>query len=179
MSIQENRKMLWKLVGVIALMGVLVAVSVPLYDLFCRVTGFGGTPLQADANQSEVVKDTINVRFDASLERNMPWDFNPAENLVTVNLGESKTMNYIAHNPTDQTITGSATFNVFPFTTGEYFVKLQCFCFLEQELAPGESKEMPVVFYVDPEILNDPETKNLESITLSYTFHKVKDKSST
>ncbi len=179
MTTKQNRKTLWKLVGVIGFMGLLVIVSVPLYDWFCRVTGFGGTPLQANVNQGEVLKQTINVRFDASLERNMPWDFKAAENLVTVNLGESKTMNYVAHNPTDETITGSATFNVFPFTSGEYFVKLQCFCFMEQELAPGESKEMPVVFYVDPEILNDPETKNLESITLSYTFHKVEDKSST
>lgn len=179
MTTQENRRTLWKLVGVIALMGVLVVVSIPLYDWFCRVTGFGGTPLQADANQNEILERTINVRFDASLERNMPWDFKPAENQVTVNLGESKTMYYVAHNPTDVPITGSATFNVFPFTVGEYFVKLQCFCFLEQELAPGESKEMPVVFYVDPEILVDPETKNLESITLSYTFHKVEEQSST
>lgn len=179
MTTKQNRKTLWKLVGVIGFMGLLVIVSVPLYDWFCRVTGFGGTPLQANVNQGEVLKQTINVRFDASLERNMPWDFKAAENLVTVNLGESKTMNYVAHNPTDETITGSATFNVFPFTSGEYFVKLQCFCFMEQELAPGESKEMPVVFYVDPEILNDPETKNLESITLSYTFHKVEGESST
>ena len=179
MTTQKNRRTLLKLVGVIALMGVLVIVSVPFYDWFCRVTGFGGTPLVADANQGEVLAQEINIRFDASLERNMPWDFKPAENQVTVNLGESKTMHYIAHNPTDQTITGSATFNVFPFTGGEYFVKLQCFCFIEQELAPGESKEMPVVFYVDPEILNDPETKNLESITLSYTFHKVADENST
>ena len=179
MTTQENRRTLWKLVGVIAFMGVLVVVSIPLYDWFCRVTGFGGTPLQADANQNEILERTINVRFDASLERNMPWDFKPAENQVTVNLGESKTIYYVAHNPTDVPITGSATFNVFPFTVGEYFVKLQCFCFLEQELAPGESKEMPVVFYVDPEILVDPETKNLESITLSYTFHKVEVQSST
>lgn len=174
----KNRSTLIKLVGVIALMGALVIVSVPLYDWFCRVTGFGGTPLQATSNQGEVHKETMNVRFDASLERNMPWNFKPSENQVTVNLGESKTMHYIAHNPTNETITGSATFNVFPFTTGEYFVKLQCFCFMEQELAPGESKEMPVVFYVDPEILNNPETKNLENITLSYTFHRVEGESS-
>lgn len=161
--------------GVILLMGLLVVVSVPLYDWFCRVTGYGGTTSVAEFNTQETVSHPIKVRFDASLARGMTWDFQPEVNEVIVNLGESKTVNYIAHNPTDETITGTATFNVFPFTAGEYFVKLQCFCFMEQTLAPGESKEMPVVFYVESEILDGAETKNLEAITLSYTFHRMEE----
>ena len=171
----KNKKTLIRLSGVILLMGMLVVVSVPLYDWFCRVTGYGGTTSIASENNQEIVSESINIRFDASLASGMPWDFNPEVNEVTVNLGESKTVNYIAHNPTDQPITGTATFNVFPFTAGEYFVKLQCFCFMEQTLQPGESKEMPVVFFVEPEITEGEETKNLEAITLSYTFHRMEE----
>ncbi len=175
MNLSANRSTVIKLLGVVFLMGALAWASVPFYDWFCRVTGFGGTTSVAEFNNNEVMSiyRPINVRFDASLERDMPWEFKPEVNEVTINLGESKTVNYIAHNPTNETITGTATFNVFPFTGGEYFVKLQCFCFMEQTLAPGESKEMPVVFYVEQEILDDPETSNLETITLSYTFHRV------
>ncbi|HUF55851.1 MAG TPA: cytochrome c oxidase assembly protein [Thermohalobaculum sp.] len=147
--------------------------SVPLYDLFCRVTGFGGTPRTAEVGSAEVLDQTITVRFDASTARTMPWRFKPVETTHEIRIGETGLAFYEAHNPTDRPITGTATFNVAPLSVGSYFVKIDCFCFVEQTLMPGETVEMPVTFYVDPEITRDPETKGVPEITLSYTFYET------
>ncbi len=146
--------------------------SVPLYDLFCRVTGFGGTPQTAEAAGTEVLDRTITVRFDASTGRAMPWRFRPLETTHEIRIGETGLAFYEAHNPTDRPITGSATYNVAPLSVGRHFVKIDCFCFVEQTLMPGETVEMPVTFYVDPAITRDPETEGVPEITLSYTFYE-------
>ncbi|MEL7107114.1 MAG: cytochrome c oxidase assembly protein [Pseudomonadota bacterium] len=170
---QQNKRTVMRLVGVGVLMGALAWASVPLYDLFCRVTGFGGTPLVAETGADTVLDQTIEVRFDASLASDMPWDFRPMERTMTIRLGETALAFYEAHNPTNMPVAGSASFNVAPFAAGGYFTKIDCFCFEEQVLQPGETVQMPVSFYVDPEILEDEEGKHVPTITLSYTFHVI------
>ncbi|GIT91037.1 cytochrome c oxidase assembly protein CtaG [Jannaschia pagri] len=152
-------------------MGSLGWASVPLYDLFCRVTGYGGTTSQAEAGSDVVLDQTVLVRFDASRERGMPWEFSPVQNQMRVRIGETNLAFYEAHNPTDKPVAGTASFNVAPFAAGAHFVKIDCFCFEEQILQPGETVSMPVTFFVDPEIVEDPEAKGIPEITLSYTFH--------
>lgn len=169
----ENRRTLVRLVGVGVVMGALAWASVPLYDLFCRVTGFGGTPLVADAGSDTILDQTIVVRFDASLARDMPWTFRPVQRTMTLRLGEMGLAFYEAHNPTDAPIAGAASFNVAPHAAGGYFTKIDCFCFEEQLLQPGETAQMPVTFFVDPAILDDEDGKHVPTITLSYTFHMI------
>ncbi|MCY3879192.1 MAG: cytochrome c oxidase assembly protein [Rhodobacteraceae bacterium] len=169
----RNRRSMLALAGVVMLMAGAAWASVPLYDWFCRVTGFGGATVAADTVPDSILERTVLVRFDASLERNMPWKFRPAEREIEVRLGESVIMHYEASNPTSQPIAGTASFNVFPFTAGGYFVKLDCFCFQEQVLQPGETVLMPVNFYIDPEIIDHPEAGAAATITLSYTFHRT------
>ena len=147
--------------------------SVPLYDLFCRVTGYGGTTQVAAAASDRVLDRTVTVRFDASLNGDMPWEFRPAETTMEVKIGETALAFYEAHNPTDRPIAGTASYNVAPFSMGGYFTKIDCFCFELQVLQPGESVMMPVTFYVDPEIVDDIEGKHVHTITLSYTFHET------
>lgn len=147
--------------------------SVPLYDWFCRVTGYGGTPLETTAGSEIVLDQTIKIRFDGSLENGMGWEFRPVEREMELRIGETGLAFYEAYNPTDRPIAGSASFNVFPFTAGGFFMKIDCFCFEEQTLLPGERVEMPVTFYVDPEIIDDPDGKHIEQITLSYTFYEI------
>ena len=171
----KNRKILVALVGVVGLMGAAAWASVPLYDWFCRVTGYGGTPVTAQESSGELLERKITVRFDASLERDMPWTFRPLEREVETRIGESRLVFYEAHNPTGSPVSGVASFNVYPFSAGEYFVKIDCFCFQEQLLEPGERVEMPVSFYVDPDIVNDSETRDLGTIILSYTFHRSQE----
>ncbi|RLJ60632.1 cytochrome c oxidase assembly protein subunit 11 [Litoreibacter meonggei] len=161
------------LVGVVLTMGALGFASVPLYDLFCRVTGYGGTTAQADADSDVILDRTINVRFDGSLSSNMAWEFKPVQREMTVRIGETGLAFYEAYNPTDRPIAGQASYNVFPFTAGGYFNKIACFCFTEQVLQPGERIQMPVTFFVDPEIVDDPDAKFVEEITLSYTFYEI------
>ena len=170
---QQINRTLIALVALVMFMGMAAWASVPLYDWFCRVTGFGGTTLTAATNSSVVLEEQINIRFDASLERGMPWEFQPEKNHLKVKIGESNIAYYKAHNPTSRPVAGTASFNVFPFTAGEYFVKIDCFCFEEQILQPGETTQMPVIFYIDPEIVDDPEASQFGTITLSYTFHKT------
>ncbi len=160
-------------VGVVVVMGALAWASVPMYDWFCRVTGFGGTTNVADAGSVEVVDRTIKVRFDASLERGMPWEFKPMQLEVELRLGEEGLAFYEAYNPTDRPIAGTASYNVAPYGAGLYFSKIACFCFEEQILMPGERVQMPVSFFVDPDIMNDADTKFAKHITLSYTFHEI------
>jgi len=160
-------------VGVVLLMGSLAWASVPFYDWFCRVTGFGGTTGVSEVAPDDILDKTIRVRFDSSVERGMPWDFKPVERTMEVRIGETGLAFYEATNPTDRPIAGSASYNVVPYSAGGYFSKIDCFCFEMQVLQPGETVLMPVTFYVDPEIVDDPEAKYLHQITLSYTFHEI------
>lgn len=144
--------------------------AVPLYQLFCQVTGFAGTTQRADDVASEVLDRTVMVQFDANVSEDLGWDFRPRDRRVTVNVGEPIEIVYLATNTTDHVTTGTASFNVTPETTGGYFMKVACFCFTEQTLQPGETVEMPVLFYVDPSIAEDRNLDYVDTITLSYTF---------
>ncbi len=148
--------------------------SVPLYSLFCKVTGFDGTPIIRDANSSEVLDRTISVRLDANVSPGLKWRFAPETPEVKVKLGETTTVMYKVTNTGDKRATGIATYNVQPDLAGSYFSKLECFCFTEQTLKPGESLESAVVFYVDPRLVQDSDIKELTSITLSYTYFPSK-----
>jgi cytochrome c oxidase assembly protein subunit 11 len=159
--------------GVVVLMGSLSWAAVPFYDWFCRVTGFGGATGVAEAAPDTILDQTVTVRFDASLDRGMPWTFRPVERSMTIRLGETGLAFYEAHNPTDRVVAGSASYNVTPYAAGGYFEKIACFCFEEQVLQPGETVLMPVSFFVDPEILQDPEGQHVSEITLSYTFYEI------
>lgn len=147
--------------------------SVPLYDLFCRVTGYGGTTQVAEAAPGAAADRMITVRFDASLNRKLPWRFEAPKTDVKLSIGESGLAFYRAQNLTDRRITGTATYNVSPAEAGYYFSKVDCFCFTEQVLEPGQSVDMPVSFFIDPEILTDPEMDDVKTITLSYTFFEA------
>ena len=157
--------------GVAILMGSLAWASVPLYDWFCRVTGYGGATSVAEAGSGIVLDRTIRIRFDASLERGMPWEFRPVERVMELRIGETGLAFYEAYNPTDEPVAGTASYNVAPFEAGGFFAKIDCFCFELQVLQPGERALMPVTFFVDPEIVDDRDARRLRSITLSYTFH--------
>jgi len=166
------------LVGVAFGMLGMAYAAVPLYDLFCRVTGFGGTTQTARPGEAvEPIDRTVTVRFDGSLNKGMPWEFAPVEDSVEIRIGEVGLAFYTAHNPTDRPIRGHASYNVAPYSVGGYFVKVDCFCFEEQVLQPGETMRMPVTFYVDPEIVDDAETEAVHTITLSYTFYEDDDQS--
>ncbi len=173
MSESANNKTLIKLVGVVCVMVSLSFASVPLYDWFCRVTGYGGTTSVADGGSDKVLDREVTIRFASATERGMPWKFKPVATTMKVKIGETGLAFYEASNPTDRTVAGSASFNVTPFTAGGYFSKIDCFCFTEQVLAPGETVQMPVTFFVDPEIVEDDEAKLVHTITLSYTFHEI------
>lgn len=170
-NLTENGRVVAMTMGTVVAMGSLGWAAVPLYDLFCRVTGYGGTTARAEAGGTEILDRTVLVRFDASKERGMPWEFKPVERTMRVRIGETNLAFYEATNPTDEPVAGTASFNVAPFAAGPHFVKIACFCFEEQVLQPGETISMPVTFFVDPEIVDDPEAKGIPEITLSYTFH--------
>ncbi len=165
--------------ALVALMGGLSFAAVPFYDWFCRVTGFSGTTQRAEAASETVLDQTIVVRFDASTNRDMPWRFKPAQTQMRVRIGETAVAYYVAENPTDQSITGTATFNVTPLQLGGYFNKIACFCFEEQTLAPGERVDMPVQFFVDPALVEDAEYGDVSTITLSYTFFRLQEQDRT
>jgi cytochrome c oxidase assembly protein subunit 11 len=148
--------------------------AVPLYDWFCRSTGFAGTPMLAKAAPANVLDRKIIVRLDANVAGGLPWRFMPEKSFVEVKVGDVLTVNYIVVNETAQEIVGNATYNVSPPTVGAYFSKINCFCFTEQRLKPGERREMPVVFFIDPKIVEDAEHDNLNTITLSYTMYRVR-----
>ena len=170
---QNHAKTVWKLLGVVAFMGALGFASVPLYDLFCRVTGYGGTTSTATGDSDVILDQTILIRFDASTASDMEWEFEAPTEPMEIRIGETGMAFYTAYNPTDRTIAGTAAYNVTPFAAGLYFSKIACFCFTEQVLEPGERVEMPVTFYVDPEIVNDPDARHIPAITLSYTFYET------
>ncbi len=151
--------------------------SVPLYRLFCQVTGLNGTVSRAEASEldfSQAVKgQTIQVRFDANHRDDLPWDFKPEQTTDTATVGARDLAIFIAKNKSNRPVTGTATYNVTPAQAGKYFTKIQCFCFTQQTLQPGEQVRMPVIFYIDPKIATDPDTQSVEEITLSYTFYPV------
>lgn len=149
--------------------------AVPLYDLFCRVTGYGGTTQTAQYDPGQILERTVQVRFDASRSRGFPWEFEPLQREMTVRVGETALAFYRVTNPTDEPVTGIATYNVTPFKMGPYFAKLECFCFTEQTLGPGESMDMPVVFFIDPLMDEERRMDDVQSVTLSYTFFEASD----
>jgi cytochrome c oxidase assembly protein subunit 11 len=161
------------LASVVAGMVGLSFASVPLYRLFCQATGVGGTTQRATAASSKVAVASITIRFDAETAPDLGWEFRPLQSTLTVHPGEEQKAFYRAFNKTAGPLTGTATYNVTPAKAGIYFDKLQCFCFSEQHLAAGERAEMPVVFFVDPDILTDPNTSDVRTITLSYTMFRA------
>jgi cytochrome c oxidase assembly protein subunit 11 len=161
------------LVGLVAGMTGLAFASVPLYRLFCQVTGYGGVPQRAEQAPGEVLDRTLRVRFDTNIDRSLPWHFAALQRSVDVKIGETELVFFKASNDWNAPVTGTAVFNVVPELAGRYFTKIECFCFKEQTLQPGQSIEMPVVFFVDPKIVEDEDTKNIDEITLSYTFYRT------
>ncbi len=171
--IAAQKKTAAYLAGVAALMLSLSFAAVPFYDWFCRVTGFGGTTSVAQEASEVILDKTVIVRFDASLDANMAWEFKPMQTEMTVRIGETGLAFYEAYNPTDRPIAGTASYNVTPDQSGGYFTKIACFCFTEQVLQPGERVTMPVTFFVDPSIEENPEAREIKEITLSYTFYET------
>eukprot|EP01013_Petalomonas_cantuscygni_P008457 TRINITY_DN21180_c0_g1_i1.p1 TRINITY_DN21180_c0_g1~~TRINITY_DN21180_c0_g1_i1.p1 ORF type:complete len:196 (-),score=49.22 TRINITY_DN21180_c0_g1_i1:98-685(-) len=152
--------------------------AVPLYEVFCRVTGYGGTTQRVGEAQAATVQSTsrvMSVRFDSNVNSALPWSFKPEQAVDHVTVGARDMAIFIATNNSDQPVVGTATFNVTPLLAGQYFNKVQCFCFSEQVLKPGQTMRMPVLYYVDPAILDDPETRDIQEITLSYTFYRSTD----
>lgn len=177
MSVPATRhhyRLILSLVGLVALMIGLAYASVPLYKIFCRATGFGGTTQQAQTAPARVLDRKMTVDFDANVDPALPWDFAPVQRSVTVRVGEPVTIAYRAHNRSSENVTGSATFNVQPDKAGSYFDKIQCFCFTQQTLKAGETVEMPVRFFIDPSIADDANANDVAHITLSYTFFLAK-----
>lgn len=173
MALQGPQKTVAQTVSVVVIMGALAWASVPFYDWFCRVTGFGGATGVAEAGSDVILDETIKIRFDASVERDFPWVFKPVEREMEMRIGETGLAFYEATNPTDRPVAGSASYNVAPYEAGGFFTKIDCFCFEMQVLEPGETVLMPVTFYVDPEITTDRDAKFVHRITLSYTFHET------
>lgn len=166
--------------GALAMLGLGYA-SVPLYRMFCQATGFNGTTQRATAAQAASVKSTarpITIRFDGNVTKGMPWEFRPEQVTQDGHIGERKMAFFIAKNTSNRPIVGRAIYNVTPEQTGAYFHKIQCFCFNEQRLEPGEQVRMPVIYYVDPDMLKDPNAKDVGEITLSYTFTEAADSNS-
>ncbi|WP_416908006.1 MAG: cytochrome c oxidase assembly protein [Polymorphobacter sp.] len=159
--------------GAVTMIGAAYA-AVPLYQLFCQVTGYNGTTSRADASAlpdaATLGGETISVRFDASTAAGLPWRFKPKQVTSQIRIGEKALAYYTATNTSAKTITGRATYNVSPDTAGQYFRKIECFCFTEQQLGAGQSVDMPVIYYIDPAILDDPSANRISEITLSYTF---------
>ncbi len=173
MKLDRAQKTAAGMVGVVVVMGALAWASVPFYNWFCRVTGFGGVTQEADAGSDVILDQTIKVRFDASKDRDMPWQFTPMQVEQEIRIGETGLAFYEAYNPTDRVVAGQASYNVAPYSAGYFFTKIDCFCFTEQILQPGERVIMPVTYYVDPDIVDDRDAQFVHTITLSYTFHEI------
>ena len=170
----RNGRVAFQLVALVVGMVGLAYAAVPLYEAFCKATGFGGMPIAAREGDRPVLARTVNVRFDSNVDPNLSWRFEPLERQVTVRLGEEHLTHFRATNKSQRPIVGTATYNVTPESSGPWFNKLQCFCFTEQLLMPGQSVDMPVVFFVDPEMDKDRRYDNIRTITLSYTFFEAK-----
>jgi cytochrome c oxidase assembly protein subunit 11 len=159
--------------GIVLFMVGLAFASVPLYRIFCEATGFDGTTQRAAAAPGPVAGSQVSIRFDANVSPTLPWRFQPERSTQIVTIGERTMAIFLAKNLSARTIAGSAAFNVSPPQAGKYFTKIQCFCFTQQVLKPGEEARMPVIFYVDPKFLKDPDSRDISEITLSYTFYPV------
>jgi cytochrome c oxidase assembly protein subunit 11 len=159
------------LVGLVAGMVGLSFASVPLYRMFCQVTGYGGTPQRAEKAPGEVLDRTITIRFDGNVDHALPWTFAPVQQTMDVKIGETALAFFKASNNSSAPLTGRAIFNVAPELAGRYFTKIECFCFKQQTLAAGQTVDMPVTFFVDPKFVDDEDTKDISEITLSYTFY--------
>lgn len=171
----NNRKVALLAGAVVLGMVGLAYAAVPLYEIFCRVTGYGGTTQRGELAELHVIDREMDVRFVANVHRDMPWDFKPEQVSQTLKIGEQGLAYYEAYNPTDYTIVGRATYNVVPHKAGSYFSKVDCFCFTEQILKPGERVDMPVVYFIDPEIDQDINLREVTEVTLSYTFFILDD----
>ena len=169
---RRNRLMLTGLFGLVFAMAGLSFAAVPLYDLFCRVTGYGGTTQVSDTVPAQMLDRVIRVRFSGTTDSGLPWDFAPEQREISLRVGEPGLAFYSARNLSDEPVTGMAAYNVTPAKAGIYFNKIHCFCFDEQVLAPGELVSMPVYFFVDPAIDDDPNLDEIRAITLSYTFFR-------
>lgn len=173
----QNKKVIFIVTLVGMLMLSLSYAAVPLYDIFCRVTGFGGTTQIASSAPGSSGHPNINIRFESNITDSLNWDFYSKTKTVKIPMGEEKTIYYFAKNLSDEPIVGTATFNVTPAKAGQYFMKIDCFCFVEQLLNPGESMNMPVTFFIDPDLYKDENVQEVNEITLSYTFMKSMDQS--
>ena len=173
----QNKKVIFIISFIGMLMLSLSYAAVPLYDIFCRVTGFGGTTQIASSAPGSTGHPNINIRFESNITDSLNWDFYSKTKTVKIPMGEEKTIYYFAKNLSDEPIVGTATFNVTPAKAGQYFMKIDCFCFVEQLLNPGESMNMPVTFFIDPDLYKDENVKEVNEITLSYTFMKSMDQS--
>ena len=171
-SLDGKTRTLVQTLAVVVFMAGMGWAAVPLYDIFCRVTGYGGTT-QVGSQAGDVILDrTMRVRFDASVAGGFEWEFRPVERVMELRIGETGIAFYEAYNPTDHAIAGTASYNVTPYAAGPFFIKIACFCFTQQVLQPGERVQMPVTFYIDPGLVDDPEAQNIHEITLSYTFYQ-------
>lgn len=173
----QNKKVIFIITFIGMLMLSLSYAAVPLYDIFCRVTGFGGTTQIASSAPGSSGHPNINIRFESNITDSLNWDFYSKTKTVKIPMGEEKTIYYFAKNLSDEPIVGTATFNVTPAKAGQYFMKIDCFCFVEQLLNPGESMNMPVTFFIDPDLYKDENVQEVNEITLSYTFMKSMDQS--
>ena len=173
----QNKKVIFIITFIGMLMLSLSYAAVPLYDIFCRVTGFGGTTQIASSAPGSTGHPNINIRFESNITDSLNWDFYSKTKTVKIPMGEEKTIYYFAKNLSDEPIVGTATFNVAPAKAGQYFMKIDCFCFVEQLLNPGESMNMPVTFFIDPDLYKDENVQEVNEITLSYTFMKSMDQS--
>ena len=173
----QNKKSVIIISFIVLFMLSLSFAAVPLYDIFCRVTGFGGTTQIASTAPGSSGHPSINVRFESSTSSSLNWNFFAKSKVVNIPIGEEKTIFYFAKNLSNKPIVGTATFNVTPAKVGQYFMKIDCFCFVEQLLEPGQSLNMPVTFFIDPDIYKDENVKEVNEITLSYTFMKSMDQS--
>jgi cytochrome c oxidase assembly protein subunit 11 len=171
----RNLRVSLSLLTLVAAMVALSFAAVPLYRVFCEATGFNGTTRRSESAAVTVSDKTIDVRFDASVSPELPWRFFPMQKQVRVHLGEPKLVYFRAENLSNETVKGQATFNVLPLNAGQFFNKIQCFCFTEQVLKPGQGVDMAVQFYVDPAMAQNPDVKNASVITLSYTFFRAAD----
>ena len=173
----QNKKVIFIITFVGMLMLSLSYAAVPLYDIFCRVTGFGGTTQIASSAPGSTGHPNISIRFESNITDSLNWDFYSKTKTVKIPMGEEKTIYYFAKNLSEEPIVGTATFNVTPAKAGQYFMKIDCFCFVEQLLNPGESMNMPVTFFIDPDLYKDENVQEVNEITLSYTFMKSMDQS--
>jgi cytochrome c oxidase assembly protein subunit 11 len=169
---RKNRRVAFASFGFVAFMVGVSFAAVPLYDLFCRVTGFGGTPMIGQAAPAVPGEHIVTVRFDANTQPGMPWQFRASQGPIRARVGEEHVAFYTARNTADRPVLGISTYNVTPDIAGRYFHKTACFCFEEQTLEPGQSVDMPLAFWVDPRIAEDPQTRGIRTITISYTFFR-------